>query len=133
MKSSIAGPDTRWSFFQAPLAVEDALGFKFPVPSEYDFDLLEAVIKQKFKTGPGSLDVQAGNYEYFKTKNSNDVLSKTSRLLPGMAITMAIILVHPKLTDEICPMPGCDSIYTSEPLGGGRTWYVLITIFIRYD
>ncbi|KAL9087897.1 MAG: hypothetical protein Q9165_006459 [Trypethelium subeluteriae] len=127
IKSSLSGPDTRWSFFQAPLAVEDALGYKFPVPSEYDFDLLEAVIKQKFKTGPGSLDVRAGNYEYFTTKNSNDVLTKYTRLLPGTAITMAILVVRPTLTDEICPMPGCDSIQTAESSTGGRTWYVLFT------
>jgi hypothetical protein len=122
IKSSLAGPDTRWSFFQAPLAVEDALGYKFPVPSEYDFDLLDAIIKQKFKTGPGSLDVQVGNYEYFKTKNSNHVLSNTTRFLPGTAITMAIIVTQPTLTDETCPMPGCGSNQTLKPLGGGRTW-----------
>jgi hypothetical protein len=78
IKSSLAGLDTRWSFFQAPLAVEDTLGRRFPVPSEYDFDLLDTVVKQKFNTGPGSLHVQVGNYEYFKTKNSNDVLLRTS-------------------------------------------------------
>ncbi|KAF2797253.1 hypothetical protein K505DRAFT_298803 [Melanomma pulvis-pyrius CBS 109.77] len=138
IKSSLSEPDTRWSFFQVPLVIvveviEDALGCKFPVPSEYDFDLLEAVIKQRFKTGPGSLNVQAGNYEYFKTKNSNDVLSRTTRLLPGTAITMAIIVVRPTLTDQTCPMPGCGSIQTAEPPGGGRTWYVLVTTFIGHD
>jgi hypothetical protein len=100
------------------------------VPSEYDFDLLDAVIRHKFKTGPGSLNVRAGNYEYFKTKNSNDVLSRTTRLLPGTGITMAIIVGHPTLTDETCPMPGCGSIQTAEPPGGGRTWYVLFTLLI---
>ena len=100
------------------------------MPSEYDFDLLDAVIKQKFKIGPGSLDVQAGNYEYFKTKNSNDVLSRTTRLLPGTAITMAVIVVHPTLTDETCPMPRCGSVHTAESPGGGRTWYVLFTLFM---
>ena len=125
IKGYIAGPDARWSFFQAPLVVEDALGYKFPVPSEYDFDLLDAVIRQKFNTGPGSLDVRAGNYEYFKTRNSKNVLSKSSRLLPGTAITMAIIVVHPTLTDQTCPMPGCGSIRTIESIGGGRTWYVI--------
>jgi len=112
------------------LVVEDALGCKFPVPSEYDFDLLDAVVKQKFNAGPGSLDVQAGNYEYFKTKNSNDVLSRTSRLLPGTAITMAIIVICPTLTDETCPMPKCCSIQTAEAPGGGRIWYVLFTVFM---
>jgi hypothetical protein len=124
IKTSLAGPDTRWSFFQAPLVVEDALGYKFPVPSEYNFDLLDAVVKQKFKTGPGSLDVDFGNYEYFKTKNINHVLSKETRFIPGTAITMAIIMSQPTSTDEICPMPGCGSTSTSKCSGGGRTWYV---------
>ncbi|KAI9666616.1 MAG: hypothetical protein M1821_004552 [Bathelium mastoideum] len=121
IKSSLAGLDTRWTFFQAPLAVEDALGCKFPVPSEYDFDLLDAIIKHRFKAGPGSLDIQAGNYEYFNTKNSNNVLSRTSQLLPGTAITMAVIVTRPTLTDETCPMPKCCSIQTAEAAGGGRT------------
>ncbi|KAL1591739.1 hypothetical protein SLS60_011738 [Paraconiothyrium brasiliense] len=122
IKNSLAGPDIRWSFFQAPLVVEDALGYKFPVPSEYDFDLLDAVIKHKFRSGPGSLDVKAGNYEYFNTKDSNNVLSTTSRLLPGTAITMAVIVVRPILTDETCPVRGCDSAQVVESSAGGRTW-----------
>lgn len=124
IKNSLAGPDRRWTFFQAPLVVEDALGYKFPVPSEYDFDLLDAVVQHRFKTGPGSLEIQAGNYEYFKTKDSNDVLSRTSRLLPGTAITMAIIVTHSALTTKIYPMPRCRSLQTVESPGGGRTWYV---------
>ncbi|KAH5398360.1 hypothetical protein HBI67_214670 [Parastagonospora nodorum] len=120
IKSSLVGPDTRWAFFQAPLAVEDALGFRFPVPSEYDFDLLEAVIRQRFKTGPGSLEVRAGNYEYLKTNNSTDVLSQNTRLLPGSSITMAVIVDRSSMTDEACPMSRCDSIQTNEFFGGGR-------------
>jgi hypothetical protein len=104
------------------LAVEDALGYRFPVPSEYDYDLLEAVIKQRFKTGPGSLEVQAGNYEYFKTNDSNAVLSNSTRLLPGASITMAIVVAHPASVDEACPMPRCGSTQTAECFGGGRTW-----------
>jgi hypothetical protein len=116
-------------YFQAPLVVEDAFGCKFPVPSEYDFNLLDTIVRKKFDTGPGSLDILAGNYEYFKTKNSADVLSKTSRLLPGTAITMAVIIVGPTLTDETCPMPKCRSNQTSACSGGGRTWYDLPKLF----
>jgi hypothetical protein len=130
IKSSLTGPDTRWSFFQDPLLVEDALGYKFPVPSEYDFGHLGALIKHRFKTGPGCLDVALGNYEYFKTKNSSDVLSMETRLIPGTKITMAIIVIQLALADKICPMPGCGSNQTSIYPGGGRTWYVqaLITV-----
>lgn len=92
------------------------------MPSEYDFDLLEAVIRQRFKTGPGSVEVRAGDYEYFKTNNSTDVLSRNTRLLPGSSITMAVIVNRPSLTDESYPMPRCDSTQTTECSGGGRNW-----------
>ncbi|ORX97435.1 hypothetical protein BCR34DRAFT_496865, partial [Clohesyomyces aquaticus] len=123
IKSSLAGPDTSLTYFQAPFVVEDALGRKFPVPSEYDFDLLDAIIKQKFKTGPGSLQVRGGNYEYFKTKDSSAVLSKMSCLLPGTAITMAVIILSSIMTDEVCPIAKCRSSQTTEFPGGGRIWY----------
>jgi hypothetical protein len=43
IKASIL--DVRWMYFQAPLQIEDALGVKFPVPSEYDFRMLQIIIK----------------------------------------------------------------------------------------
>lgn len=129
IKDSLAGPDTRWTYFQAPFLVEDALGFKFPVPSEYDFELLDAVVKHKFTDGPGAFEVEAGNYEYFKTKNSNDVLLPTSRLLPGTAITMTILVARSTRTDEFCPMPNCFSNQTTEAPGGGRIWFVSSLIY----
>ncbi|KAF2631904.1 hypothetical protein BU25DRAFT_474950 [Macroventuria anomochaeta] len=52
--------DTRWTHFQAPLVVEDVLGYKFPVPSEYDFDLLDTIIRQRFRSGIASKDIIAG-------------------------------------------------------------------------
>jgi hypothetical protein len=79
IKGSLATADTRWTFFQAPLLVEDALGFKFPVPSEYDYELLNAIIKHRFLEGPGSLEIKAGNYELFNTKNSKQVTSAAAR------------------------------------------------------
>jgi hypothetical protein len=119
------GPDTRWSFFQTPVLVEDALGFRFPVPSEYDFDILDAVVKQRFSKGPGSIDVEAGNYEYVNTKDNTKVLTTGSRLMPGMSITMAILIspMHPITQhDEICPMPNCGSFETTVELNGSRLW-----------
>lgn len=105
------------------MIVEDALGFKFPVPSEYDYDLLDAVVKQKFCAGPGSFEVKAGHYEYFQTRNSNVEVSRDNRLLPGTAITMAVIIVCSTLTDEACPMPKCDSRQTTRSSCGVRIWY----------
>jgi hypothetical protein len=62
IKSSLTFADTRWTYFQVSLLVEDALGFKFPVPSEYDYELLDTIIKHRFLKVPGSSDVQVGNY-----------------------------------------------------------------------
>ncbi len=122
IKSSLALPDTRWTFYQSPFVVEDALGLKFPVPSEYQYDLLDTIIKHRFMDGPGSLDVRAGNYELFSTKNSDHILSASVRLLPGTAITMAILVSKPVLTDEVCPIRRCGSDRSTAAPGGGRLW-----------
>lgn len=122
IKDSLAPIDPRWTFFQAPLVVEDALGFKFPVPSEYDFKLLNAIIKHRFQEGPGSDEVQADDYELFKTKNTKTVLSSAERLLPGTAITMAVIVKRSNPTGEACPMPRCGSDQVVSMPGGGRRW-----------
>ncbi|OCL02612.1 hypothetical protein AOQ84DRAFT_422232 [Glonium stellatum] len=79
--------DTRWAYFQAPITAKDALGFRFPVPSKYSHDLLEVIIKHRFLKGPGSLEVKAGNFEVFNTKNRTRV-------------TMAILVGSLALMDE---------------------------------
>ncbi len=122
IKGSLALGDTRWTFFQAPLLVEDALGFRFPVPSEYDYALLDTIIRHRFLDGPGSFDVELGNYELFKTNDSKKVRSSSERLLPGTSITMAILVSKPELTDDTCPMPLCRSNRSTKVLGGGRRW-----------
>lgn len=109
IRSSLAIVDTRWTFFQAPLTIEDALGFKFPVPSKYDYQLLDTIIKYRFLDGPGSIEVKVGNYELFKTKDSEQVLSASIRLLPGTNITMAIFIGKLKHIGNSCPMPLCGS------------------------
>ncbi len=98
IRSAIGPGDIRWSYFQAPLIVEDALGFKFPVPSEYDHELLDTIIKRRFLEGPGSLDVALGNYELFHTRNSSEVNSPQLRLLPGTFISMAILVSGTELS-----------------------------------
>jgi hypothetical protein len=124
IRSSTSSPDTRWTFFQAPLLVEDALGFRFPVPSEYNFELLDGIIRLRFKTGPGAQEVTGGNYEIFETKNSRNVINATTQLLPGTRVTMAIIVGTVAVSDDACPIPNCGSTRTLPRSDGGRTWYV---------
>lgn len=122
IRSAVDPRDTRWTYFQAPLTVEDALGFKFPVPSEYDYNLLDAIIKHRFLEGPGSEEVTLGNYEMFLARDSSQVISQKARLLPGTRITMAILVSRKKLSDQECPMPLCKSVRTTVARGGGRIW-----------
>lgn len=124
LKSSSQAPDTRWTWFQDPFKVEDALGLKFPIPAEYGFDLIEVIIKTRFKNGPGSQDVQLGNYELVQARDSSQAISAETRLRPGTHIIMAIIInKHDNLAGEdVCPMPRCGSTDTILALGGGREW-----------
>jgi len=131
IKGSLAMADPRWTFFQAPLVVEDALGFKFPVPSEYDYELLNAIIQHRFLEGPGSLEVKAGNYELLNIKDRKQVLSTTTRTLPGSTIMMAILVSKPVLTHDICPMRRCRSKEIIQAPGGGRIWWVFFAVLKR--
>ena len=96
----------------------------FPVPSEYGFDLLDVIVRHRFESGPGSLEVKAGDYEMFSTRNSSHVITSATLLLPGTEITMAILIDQPitTMTDEICPKNRCQSNQTSIAPGGGRIW-----------
>ncbi|KAJ8116256.1 hypothetical protein OPT61_g2286 [Boeremia exigua] len=122
IRDRLPGPDIRWAHFQEPLLVEDALGRKYPIPSEYEYDLLQAVIEHKFREGPGAKHVSVGNYELCKSNRRSDVITSTSRLLPGMAITMAILLTASKAKtkmDTHCPMPRCPSTKATRCTEGG--------------
>ncbi|KAH7077365.1 hypothetical protein FB567DRAFT_608462, partial [Paraphoma chrysanthemicola] len=121
IRNSLTTVDTRWTHFQAPLVVEDALGFKFPVPSEYDFNLLDSIIQTRFKQGAGSREVRSGRYELCKSKKRSETVTAASRLLPGTAITMAII-VDTSINESMCPMPHCRSTEASICPGGGFIW-----------
>jgi hypothetical protein len=103
--SMIITADTRWSFFQAPFVVEDARGFKFPVPSEFDYDMLDNIVRHRFKEGAGSRDVVLGNYEFCKANMRSATIAAISRLAPGTAITMAVILspATPAIRLVSCP------------------------------
>ena len=93
----LSRPDIRWTFLQDPVLVEDALGRKFPVPSEYDFTLLDRIIQHKFETGPGSIQVSYGDYQIRDGKDRELVLSSQSRLRPGSSLIMAILIGKPRL------------------------------------
>ena len=124
LKNSVRGVDTRFTYFQAPVRVEDALGRVFPFPSECSVEALLVEIKARFREGPGKNEVVAGDFEIFNAKNTAQLLATSDHnvLLPGMSINMAIILEQAFPRDDKCPMPHCASKNFVEVLGGGRTW-----------
>ena len=124
LKASVLSIDTRFTVFQAPVRVEDALGRVFAFPSECSIEALDAEIKARFKEGPGKTEVLAGNFEIFNAKNADQIITVSGRsvLVPRMSINMAIVLEKEFAEGDKCPMPHCASRTFVEAIGGGRTW-----------
>ena len=124
LRANLPGIDNRFTYFQAPVRVEDVLGRVFPFSSECSIEALNAEIKARFKEGPGKTEVMAGNFEIFNAKNTDQLLTVSGRnvLLPGMSINMAIVLEKEFAEGGKCPMPHCASRKFIEAVGGGRTW-----------
>jgi hypothetical protein len=110
--------------------VEDAFGFKFPVPSENDCGMMENIIHYRFSEGAGAKEVRAGNYELVRTNKRSEVITATLRLLPGTAIVMAVSVIAQASVDASCPMPQCGSLQASNCPGGGFIWYVIVRYYI---
>ncbi|KAH7130699.1 hypothetical protein B0J11DRAFT_548958 [Dendryphion nanum] len=122
IRNHVTSVDTRWSFFQEPVVIEDAFGFKFPVPSEYDFDMLQTIIQLRFKDVPGSSEVRLGNYELCETRCRDKRLNKNARIHPGAEITMAMIVGVASPEVQACPVPSCGSSRVVLHAKGGMIW-----------
>ena len=121
--------DVRWTHFQAPLQVEDALGIKFPVPSEYDFATLQVIIQQRYQEGPIAEEVRSGEYELSYATNSKVILDEGTPLRPGSQVIMGVIL-EGKL--DSCPIPSCSSTALKLAPGGGKEWQALHHYYHRF-
>ncbi|KAF8860579.1 hypothetical protein BDZ45DRAFT_309392 [Acephala macrosclerotiorum] len=106
-------PDLDHTWAQPPVKFEDALGRRFLIPSEYDWDKIEAVVQAQFKKGPGSAKVRSGDYEMFYRGTGRSILeSNFFGLIPGSHITMTIIIGRYRgegLVPEGCTRIGCRS------------------------
>ena len=124
LKASVLSIATRFTFFQALVRVDDALGRVFFFPSECSIEALDAEIRARFKEGPGKTQVLAGNFEIFNAKNADQVITMSghSVLVLRMLINMAIVLAKEFAEGDKCPMPHCTSRTFVEAVGGGRTW-----------
>ena len=128
IRTSVRGIDTRFTYFQDPVRVKDALGRVFYFPSEFSIEALNAEIKARFKEGRGSKEVKAGNFEVFDARNHYELLraSGSNVLLPGVLINMAIVVNKMFNDGEECPVPCCKSKTFERAVGGGEAWYVFI-------
>lgn len=118
IQTALTNVQTGYTYFQAPVKVEDALGFVFPFPSELSFSDLKAVFQSRFQGKPGQQQVEAGEYEVSVARNSKQILGSDSvGLYPGMSVVMAIIVTRP---DNICPNRGCMSTDSVPACDGGR-------------
>ncbi|KAE9376260.1 hypothetical protein N431DRAFT_400365 [Stipitochalara longipes BDJ] len=110
---SLPPPDLDHTWAQSPFKFEDALGRRFVIPSEYDWDKVEAIIQAHFKKGPGSVKVRSGDYELFDQRTGLSIKeSNFFMLVPGSYITMSIILGRYRglgLAPESCTRAVCRS------------------------
>ena len=124
MKASLSGIDSRFTYFQASVRVEDALGRVFAFPSKCSIEALNTEIKARFKEGPGKTEVKAGEFEIFNIKNTDHVLTISGGdvLLFAILINIAIILEKKFAESDKCPMSHCASKIFVEAISGGRNW-----------
>ncbi|PMD53239.1 uncharacterized protein K444DRAFT_541923 [Hyaloscypha bicolor E] len=122
LQTNISVASTAHTWLQSRMRVEDPFGIPFPVPTEYDYAMLEAVIRARFREGKGKDLVAHDQWELFDTSNpSISINSNKWQFFPGMKITMAMIL--PRFNSEMrCPRPGCHSTTYLEAPGGGMLW-----------
>ena len=116
--------DTRFTYFQAPVKVEDVLGRVFPFPSECSLEALNMEITVRFKDGLGRRKVLAGDYEIFNARNTAHVLTITGNdtLVPGMSIHMAVVVGIEASHHGKCPRVQCPSLTFTHSTFGGKIW-----------
>ena len=117
---SLGAVDIRMTYAQRPFFVEDALGFRYPVPSEFDYDMLDTIVKLRFRKGAGSEDVAIGNYEFLRADRRSLIITASSQLAPGTPIVMVVIAGIS--TRKPCPTFGCPSVEPRPYPDGGFIW-----------
>lgn len=119
--------DLRFGWFQAPVTFEDALGRIIPIPSEYDYELVSALIKAEFKKGPGWRLVDSEKYELSNTTRTGFPITRENwtAFLPGAHVKMAFILEKKFSEGKGCPMPRC----LSQNFRGSRRWESMVRLY----
>lgn len=122
VRSRLPEPDTRHTWFQEPVKLEDAYGRIWPIPVEYDYSMMEGALRGKFQNGRGKSLVERNRWQLFDSTNTQHIISPVNwEPIPGMKITMAMIIPQ---NDNIvvCPRLNCISTSFHMAMGGGQVW-----------
>ena len=115
--------DARFTWFQSPVRIEDALGRAFPWPAECSVEALCLELRVRLENSPGAEAVDDGEYELFYAHDIQHEIaaSHSPRLLPGKTVNMSIVeTININMTGE-CPMARCKSrLFTNSD--GARLW-----------
>ena len=125
IRTSLAGIDTSFTYFQRPVNVEDALGRPFWFPAEFSVKALHTELRHRFRIGDGSTEVAAQRYELSNALDTEHVFvdgDPAIALVPGMRVIMAIIVERTSDYSQPCPRPRCDSRTFRNVRGGGMIW-----------
>ncbi|GJN70802.1 hypothetical protein VFPFJ_08686 [Purpureocillium lilacinum] len=124
MHGRLPQPNASHTWFQDPIRFEDALGRVFPIPSEYSWSKVHAIIQDQFATGPGSQKVKSREYLLYNSLDMRRPLPQQhAHLPPGMAMTMTFILgTYGPRAPETCPRIECMSLQSVDDGLGTRFW-----------
>ncbi|KAF4613369.1 hypothetical protein G7Y89_g15518 [Cudoniella acicularis] len=120
LQSHVPKPNTEHTWFQRPMYLEDAFGRPITIGPEFNFAMVEAVIRARFQEGRGKRLVEKGQWQLLDARNTRKDIDKSSwEYIPGMNITMVIII--PQINGKICcPRPDCLSTAYLKAPGGGN-------------
>jgi hypothetical protein len=91
IRSRLYGPNISHTWFQEPMRFEDPYGRIWPIPVEYNYMMVEGLVRGKFKSGRGKSLVERDQWQLFESTNTKHIFSPENwEPIPGMKITMVI-------------------------------------------
>ena len=117
-------PDLHHTWLQEPVRLEDPFRRHITIPSEYSFDMMEAVILARCKSDPGAWRIREKHFEISNSRNSDQSITRDrfTSFIPGMSLRMAVLLYDVEAHTDRCPVPTCRSPDLRECMGGGKLW-----------
>jgi hypothetical protein len=96
--------------FREPVTVRDFLGNKFSFPCEYSVTDLQAIIKSRYATGPGSTYIQRGQYEILRDQQWDAPISEEDVLAAKDKLFIVPIVDAVAGKSKQCPKPRCKTV-----------------------